>query len=218
MLKFVNVTKKFDDTIILNNVNFNLNKGEIVALVGESGCGKSTMLHIAGLISSINSGQIFIDGVDCTKLSKEKQDKFREKIGFIYQFHHLLPEFTVFENLLIPQIISEVDKEKAEQNIFNLLDKFDLLSLKDRKPENLSGGQSQRIAILRAFVKNPLIVLADEPTGNLDKKNADEIFDFILENSRLHGVSSLIVTHNIELAKKTDRIVQMEDLNKYSGK
>ncbi len=217
MLKLVNVTKKFDDTIILNNINFNLHNGEIVALVGESGCGKSTMLHIAGLISSINSGQIFINGVDCTEFSKNKQDKLREKIGFIYQFHHLLPEFTVFENLLIPQIISNVKRAEAEQNIFNVLDRFNLLPLKDRKPENLSGGQNQRIAILRAFVKNPCIVLADEPTGNLDKKNADEIFDFILENSKLRGVSSLIVTHNIELAKKTDRIVQMEDLNQYSG-
>jgi lipoprotein-releasing system ATP-binding protein len=213
MLRFENVVKKAKDFVILNEVNFHLNKGEIVSLVGESGSGKSTILHIAGLISSIDSGKIIINGSDCTNSSEDEKDKLRSRIGFIYQFHHLLPEFTILENLVIPQVVSGVRKGDAQEKAAELLDRFNLLNIASQKPESLSGGQNQRIAVLRAFIKNPFMVLADEPTGNLDRKNADEVFDFILQESKRNNISTLIVTHNLDLAEKSDRIVKMDDIN-----
>ncbi len=218
MLNLVKITKKIFDhgneIEILHNLNLKIECNQIVSLIGESGSGKSTLLHIAGLISSIDGGEIYINDINCTNMNDDQKSEMRKKIGFIYQFHHLMPEFTAFENLLLPQIISGITQENAEQNATNLLSKFNLLYLKDRKPQYMSGGENQRIAILRAFIKNPLIVLADEPTGNLDEKNANDIFDFILENSREKKISCLVISHNNDLAKKTDKIVHMSEINK----
>ena len=212
MLKLANIIKRIKEVSILDNINLEVKAGEIVALLGESGSGKSTVLQVIGLLTSINSGSIIINDKDCTNLPLLEKDRVREKIGFIHQFHHLLPEFTVIENLLIPQIASEVEREVAFSKASKMLEKFGLESLSDRKPHELSGGQNQRIAILRAFINNPFLVLADEPTGHLDFKNAEEIFDFILKNSRINNITNIIVTHNHDLAMKTDRIIRMEDL------
>lgn len=220
MLNLIDINKQFSENgkavKVLNNVNLGVEKGEIVALVGESGSGKSSLLHIAGLISQMeqkDTGQIFINGIDCTNMNDDERSEMRKRIGFIYQFHHLMPEFTAFENLLLPQIISGINEKIASQNTEKILEKLNLLYLKNKKPQYMSGGENQRIAILRAFIKEPLIVLADEPTGNLDEKNANEIFDFILENSREKSITCLIITHNSQLAKKADRIISMHEIN-----
>ncbi len=220
MLNLKNITKRFSNAgsyvEILKNVNLSLSKGEIASLVGESGCGKSSLLHIAGLISSIDSndsGSIFINGVNCTQMNDDERSEMRKKIGFIYQFHHLMPEFTAFENLLLPQLISGKNEKDAKIKTEEILKKFNLFYLKDKKPQYMSGGENQRIAILRAFIKEPLLVLADEPTGNLDEKNANEIFDFILQNSREKSITCLIISHNSHLAQKTDRVILMNDIN-----
>ena len=222
MLELKNITKRFSENgnflEVLKNVDLSINKGEIISLVGESGSGKSSLLHIAGLISSIdeynNSGRILINGINCSKMNDDERSEMRKKIGFIYQFHHLMPEFTAFENLLLPQIIGGIDENEAKIKTEEILRQFNLFYLKDKKPQYMSGGENQRIAILRAFIKEPLLVLADEPTGNLDEKNAHEIFDFILQNSREKNITCLIISHNPYLAQKTDRIVLMSEINK----
>ena len=222
MLELKNITKRLSENgnflEVLKNVDLSINKGEIISLVGESGSGKSSLLHIAGLISSIdeynNSGRILINGINCSKMNDDERSEMRKKIGFIYQFHHLMPEFTAFENLLLPQIIGGIDENEAKIKTEEILRQFNLFYLKDKKPQYMSGGENQRIAILRAFIKEPLLVLADEPTGNLDEKNAHEIFDFILQNSREKNITCLIISHNPYLAQKTDRIVLMSEINK----
>jgi lipoprotein-releasing system ATP-binding protein len=221
MLILQNITKKFSENgnsiEILKDVNLSIKKGEIVSLIGESGSGKSSLLHVAGLISSINpedSGSIIINDIDCTKMSDDQRSEMRKKIGFIYQFHHLMHEFTAFENILLPQIILGIDENIAISKTEQALKRFNLLHLKNKKPQYMSGGENQRIAILRAFIKEPLLVLADEPTGNLDEKNAYEIFDFILQNSKEKNITCLIISHNSTLAQKTDRMILMNDINK----
>jgi lipoprotein-releasing system ATP-binding protein len=221
MLNLINITKRFSENgnslEVLKNVNLSIKKGEIVSLVGESGSGKSSLLNIAGLISLLDkddSGSIIINGIDCTKMNDNERSEMRKKIGFIYQFHHLMPEFTAFENLLLPQVIAGVGENEARIKTEEILKKFNLSYLRDKKPQYMSGGENQRIAILRAFIKEPFLVFADEPTGNLDEKNANEIFDFILQNSREKNITCLIISHNPHLAEKTDRIVLMNEINK----
>ena len=211
MLKLENIRKTINSNVILKDFNLELRSGEIASLTGESGSGKSTVLQILGLLTSVDGGEIFIGERNCTRFSSKERNGTRRKIGFIHQFHHLLPEFTVMENLIIPQLISGTNSEQAFIKAKELLSKFSLYNFAKRKPSELSGGQSQRIAILRAFINNPILILADEPTGNLDKENAEEIFRFILDNSRENKITSLIVTHNYELAQKTDRIIKMEE-------
>lgn len=216
MLELQEVNKIISGSYILKNVDLKMKTGDIVALIGESGSGKTTLLNIIALLSSVTSGSIYLDGVNCTNISDNERNAMRKNIGFIHQFHHLLPEFTVLENLIIPQIISNVSYSTALERAKKLLSRFGLEELFPRKTHQLSGGQNQRIAILRAFINSPKIVLADEPTGNLDKKNAEEIFHFILESAHETGTTILVVTHNQELAQLTDRIINMNDITEYA--
>ncbi|MDF3047070.1 MAG: lipoprotein releasing system ATP-binding protein [Candidatus Midichloriaceae bacterium] len=193
---------------IIREATFGLNEGEVVAMVGPSGCGKSTLLHICGLLEQPTSGSVIIDGVDCSKFSDVEATKIRgKKIGFIYQFHHLLPEFTALENVMMPLLIAGASKKLAAEKANNLLEEFSLLHRAGNIPSELSGGEQQRVAIARALIHQPKILLADEPTGNLDEENAKFVFSQFLKIARNKKVSVLMVTHNLELAEKTDRIL-----------
>lgn len=197
---------------ILKNATFTLNKGEICSLVGPSGCGKSTLLHICGLLEKPSSGKIVIDDVDCSKFSDVRATQIRgEKIGFIYQFHHLLPEFTALENVMMPLLIAGNPRAKAEKEAREMLHEFSLSHRINSIPSELSGGEQQRVAIARALIHHPKILLADEPTGNLDEQNADVVFAQFLKIAKNKKVAVLMVTHNLELAKKTDRILTINN-------
>ena len=197
---------------ILRGVTFSLNPGEIVALVGPSGIGKSTLLHIAGLLEKPNKGDVFIGNQSCGALEDSQRTKLRNTtLGFIYQFHHLLPEFTAQENVILPQIIGGKDKNFSLKRAVDLLELVGLSERRMHKPTKLSGGEQQRVAIARALANNPRILLADEPTGNLDKRTADDVFGILLKLVRESGVAALIATHNNSLAKRMDRIVSINN-------
>ena len=197
---------------VLKGAELTINSGEIVALVGPSGAGKSTLLHIAGLLEKPDGGEIIISGEPCSKLGDDRRTQIRRKnLGFVYQYHHLLPEFTAQENIVIPQIIAGLGKTVAGERAAQLLD---MLGLKDRathRPAKLSGGEQQRVAIGRALANAPALLLADEPTGNLDPETAEDVFNMLMNLTRKAGLTALIATHNPELAKRMDRIVRMED-------
>jgi len=197
---------------ILRGVTFSLNPGEIVALVGPSGIGKSTLLHVAGLLEKPNKGDVFIGNRSCGALEDTQRTKLRNTtLGFIYQFHHLLPEFTAQENVILPQIIGGKDKNFSLKRAVDLLELVGLSERRMHKPTKLSGGEQQRVAIARALANNPRILLADEPTGNLDKRTADDVFGILLKLVRESGVAALIATHNNSLAKRMDRIVSINN-------
>lgn len=197
---------------ILKNASFALDEGEICSLVGPSGCGKSTLLHICGLLEKPSSGKIVIDSTDCSEVSDVKATQVRgEKIGFVYQFHHLLPEFSALENVMMPLLIAGVKRAKAEEEARECLDEFSLSHRLSSIPSELSGGEQQRVAIARALIHAPKILLADEPTGNLDEQNADVVFAQFLKIAKNKKVAVLMVTHNLELAKKTDRILTINN-------
>lgn len=215
ILELQNVTKEYhqaaEKLLILDNVNLELKRGEIVGLVGPSGAGKSTLLQIAGLLDQPSSGIIKIDNIDYSSANDARRTfARRELIGFVYQFHHLLREFTVFENIMIPQLISGVRKEVARDKVFYIVEKLKLTNRIHHTPSELSGGEQQRVAIGRALVKHPKILLADEPTGNLDVNTANQIFDILINSVKDLGLACLIVTHNLELAKKMDYILLLE--------
>lgn len=197
---------------VLKGADLTIKAGEIVALVGPSGAGKSTLLHIAGLLEKPDSGEIVISGEPCSKLGDDRRTQIRRKnLGFVYQYHHLLPEFSAQENIVIPQIIAGLGKTVAGERATQLLD---MLGLKDRathRPAKLSGGEQQRVAIGRALANAPALLLADEPTGNLDPETAEDVFNMLMNLTRKAGLTALIATHNPELAKRMDRIVRMED-------
>jgi len=196
---------------ILDEFDLAINPGEQVALVGASGSGKSTLLHIAGLLDSPNRGDVIIDGVNTTKLSDKRKTLLRrEKLGFIYQFHHLLPEFTALENIMMPQLIAGVNKQQAKDKALELLDSLGLSDRATHKPSKLSGGQQQRVAIARAIANNPVLLLADEPTGNLDNENSDKVFELLTKIIKQHKMAALIATHNTQLASKMDRVVTVK--------
>ena len=212
MLKATNITRNYNDLSVLKGVDIFVNKGEIVSIVGSSGAGKSTLLHILGSLDRANSGEIWINNQRIDTLKEKELAKFRNQhIGFVFQFHHLLPEFSALENVCIPGWIAGTPKNELEARALELLK---ILGLQDRashKPSELSGGEQQRVAVARALINNPDIVFADEPTGNLDSKHAQELHELFLHLQKTMGQTFLIVTHNEALAKMSDRVVHMKD-------
>ena len=215
ILQLINISKSFNDgTIkrdILSDINLQIKQREVCALVGASGSGKSTLLHISGLISEPSSGHIIFDNIHYNnKISDKQRSEGRKKIGFVFQFHHLFPEFSALENLIIPQIINGVSKKIARKNAIELLDEFGLLNLQNQKPIKMSGGENQRIAILRAIVREPRLIIADEPTGNLDDNNSLLLFNFLLDIVKKKNLAMLVATHNINLANRADRTIGLD--------
>lgn len=212
MLSTKNITKRYGNLDILKGVSIDVQKSEIVSIVGASGAGKSTLLHILGTLDTPDSGILTIDNIDVFELSVRKLSEFRNrKIGFVFQFHHLLPEFTALENVCMPAWISGLSKKDAEKRAERL---FELMNLKERmhhKPTELSGGEQQRAAIARALINEPAIVLADEPTGNLDSQNSHAIFSIINNLRNELKQTFILVTHNDELAQMSDRFLKMVD-------
>ncbi|WHQ46672.1 MAG: ABC transporter ATP-binding protein [Candidatus Midichloria sp.] len=194
--------------VVFENINFTIRRGEIISIVGHSGSGKSTLLHILGLIDLPTSGRVLVESQECSFLSDYELTEIRKKyFGFIYQVHHLLPEFSAIENLKIANMIaSENQLERSQHEFLGLLDKFGLRDKANNYPSQLSGGERQRVAIARAMVNQPKVILADEPTGNLDQNNANMVLDLLLENVRKENIATIIVTHNMELAKKTNKV------------
>src|SRR5205809_7772073 len=197
---------------VLNGVDLALRPGEIVALVGPSGAGKSTLLHVAGLLERPDGGAVLIGGEDCGSLSDERRTLLRRsEIGFVYQFHHLLPEFSALENVMLPQMIAGIPRHRARGKAAELLDRVGLAPRAKHRPARLSGGEQQRVAIVRALANDPKILLADEPTGNLDHTTAEGVVETLLGIVRASGLAVLIATHNLDLARRLDRIVALED-------
>ncbi len=216
ILSLQNISKSFTqgkkNLLILRGASLNIKEGQIVALVGPSGCGKSTLLQIAGLLDQVDSGKVAINGNACTKASDKTLTKLRrDEIGFVYQFHHLMPEFSALENVIIPQIIAGKPKKEAQDNAIEILKFMGLGKRLQHRPSELSGGEQQRVAIARAIVNKPSLLLADEPTGNLDPETADEVFSLLVETTKAIGLSMLIVTHNMELTKRMDKVVTIKD-------
>ncbi len=197
---------------VFDKLNFSIKPGQIVGLVGQSGSGKSSLLHIAGLLEKPTSGQVFIAGRNCGDLGDDARTKIRRyAVGFIYQFHHLLPEFTALENVIMPQMIAGVGYKEAVARSKSLLEKLGLSQRLEHRPPELSGGEQQRVAICRALANRPLILLADEPTGNLDPKTSQAVHREFLHLIEDEGLAAVIATHNLELANNMHRVVSMED-------
>jgi lipoprotein-releasing system ATP-binding protein len=197
---------------ILVDVNLEIYPGETVALVAPSGAGKSTLLHIAGLLERADGGETLINGAPTSQMNDgERTDLRRSTIGFIYQFHHLLPEFSAIENIALPQMINGLDRKEAEGRARQLLDYLRLGARASHRPSELSGGEQQRVAIARAVANAPHLLLADEPTGNLDPRTADHVFATLMTLARHSGLAALIATHNLELAEQMDRRVTLRD-------
>ena len=197
---------------VLDNVNFSVKKGEIVSLIGNSGSGKSSLLHIAGLLELPNSGEIIINDIKFSTMSeKERTISRRNSIGFIYQFHHLLSDFTAIDNIMIPMLIAGHQKSYAKDKAEKLLSKLELFDRKDHLPSQMSGGEQQRVSIARSLANNPDILLADEPTGNLDSKTADIVFNQFLDLAKDENMSVLLATHNIKLSDKSDRVISLQN-------
>jgi lipoprotein-releasing system ATP-binding protein len=197
---------------VLKGATASFSPGEAVALLGPSGAGKSTLLHIAGLLERADSGQVLINGIDCAQLSDNEQTRMRRmEVGFVYQFHHLLPEFSALENVVLPQLILGSSRDKAEARAKDLLGSLGLEERWDHRPAQLSGGEQQRVAIARAVANGPKVLLADEPTGNLDPPTAERVFEQLLKLVRQSGVAAVIATHNLDLAARMDRTLRLMD-------
>lgn len=196
---------------IFKNLDLKVEKGELVALVGQSGSGKSTLLHLAGLLDKPSAGQIKVNGRSTIKMNEAERTKMRlSSIGFIYQFHHLLPEFTALENVSMPQIISGVSRSEAADKAEVILRQLGLGQRLSHRPARLSGGEQQRVAIARALVNDPVLLLADEPTGNLDPGSSETVFELLLEQVREREIGALIATHNLALADQMDRALELK--------
>ncbi len=207
VLRLENVARRYNDLIVVEQVDFTLNAGETAALLGPSGSGKSSLLHIAGLLEKASAGEVHIMGRATSTLSDAERTLIRrETLGFVYQFHHLLPEFTALGNVALPQLIAGVKKKTAEAEAARLLTLLGLGERLTHQPGQLSGGEQQRTAIARALANKPKILLADEPTGNLDPKTSDVVFDALLNLVREEGLSALVATHDQRLAKRMDRV------------
>ena len=212
MLKATGIVKNYGNLEVLKGVDLEIEKGEIVSIAGSSGAGKSTLLHILGTLDKADSGTLTLDNIKMSALSGKKLAAFRNKhIGFVFQFHHLLPEFTALENVCIPGWIAKRPAKEVESKACEILDLLNLKDRHDHKPGELSGGEQQRVAVARALINDPSIVMADEPTGNLDSANAGELHQLFLALRKKFQQSFLIVTHNEELARQSDRILHMKD-------
>ncbi len=197
---------------VLKSVSLSVMPGEIVAVVGPSGAGKSTLLHIAGLLDRPSAGSVFFAGEDCTGIGDDRRTAIRRGgIGFVYQFHHLLPEFSALENIVLPQMIAGRSRREAALHARELLERIGLAERATHRPARLSGGEQQRVAMARALANRPRVLIADEPTGNLDPQTASSVFEMLLATVRNRGVAALIATHNIELADRMDRRLVLRD-------
>lgn len=197
---------------VLRGINLDLFPGEVVALVGPSGSGKSTLLQTAGLLEKADEGDLLINGISCAPLNDTARTKLRrEVLGFVYQFHHLLPEFNAEENIILPQMIAGISWKEAQERARNLLKEVGVLERATHRPARLSGGEQQRVAIVRALANRPKILLADEPTGNLDEHTAAAVFEKLTQLVRQENLSALIATHNMDLAKQMDRVFTLHD-------
>lgn len=212
MIRAEEIKKSFGNIEVLSGIDLSISKGEIVSIVGKSGAGKSTLLQILGTVEDADSGKVIIDDVDTSRLKSKALAKFRnEKIGFVFQFHHLLPEFTAIENICIPAFIKGERSSTAQKKAKDLLHLLDLQNRQDHKPQELSGGEQQRVAIARALINNPAVILADEPSGNLDSKSSAELHKLIQKLRSELNQTFVIVTHNKELANMADRKLEITD-------
>ncbi|PJI92521.1 lipoprotein-releasing system ATP-binding protein [Yoonia maricola] len=214
-LQVTDLTKSYNagkpnEVRVLQGVSLNVKPGEVVALVAPSGAGKSTLLHIAGLLDTPDSGTVQIEGTDMSSLSDRKRTAVRRStVGFIYQFHHLLPEFTALENIVLPQLANGVADKTAGTRALSLLDRVGIAERATHRPAALSGGEQQRVAFCRALANEPSLLLADEPTGNLDPDTSDRVFDTLMTLVRDTGLAAVIATHNLDLAARMDRQVRL---------
>lgn len=212
ILRAEGLHKAYGNLEIIKGVDVEIQEKEMLAIVGPSGAGKSTLLHLLSTLDQPNAGRIFFHNKEITGLSANDLSQFRnKKIGFIFQFHHLLPEFTALENICIPAYIKGQSKNQAEKKAMELLQRMDLQHRANHKPSELSGGEQQRVAIARALINNPEIIFADEPTGNLDSENAQMVNELFISLQKEMGLTFVIVTHNLEMAAKANRIISMKD-------
>ena len=212
MLTGHNISKSYGDLQVLHDLNIEIKEKEIAAIVGKSGSGKSTLLHILGTLDDADQGEILIDGIDVTRLNQREMARFRnEKIGFIFQFHHLLNEFTALENVCLPAFISGMNKPEAEKRAKELLSYLGLQDRLDHKPNELSGGEQQRVAVARSLINRPKIVFADEPTGNLDDHTSEDLFEMILKLRQDFNQTFVIVTHSKDIAARCDRTLTLSN-------
>lgn len=212
MIKINNLHHSYDNIKVLDGINLEINKSEIISVVGKSGAGKTTLLNLIGTLDTIQDGEIFINGKLINNLSLKELYKLRnEEIGFVFQFHNLLPEFTALENICIPAFIKGITKKEAEKKAYELLKKLDLTNRAQHKPNQLSGGEKQKISICRALINSPSFVLADEPTGNLDSHNTEIIYKLFQKLNNEFGYTFVIITHNNNFASIGNKKVLMQD-------
>ena len=212
MIEIKNITKSFGQLQVLKGVNLLVNDKEIVSIVGASGAGKTTLLQIIGTLDKPDSGEILFDNNNILKLKDDKLSDFRNKnIGFVFQFHQLLPEFTALENIMIPALIARKKESETNKKAQNLLDMLGLSARVNHKPNELSGGEKQRVAVARALINDPAVILADEPSGSLDSENKEELHNLFFDLREKLGQTFIIVTHDENLAKLTDRTIHMKD-------